>query len=131
VPAVVGDDRHHHLQPLAARAVGGFGVGDDFAVFRPDLHLLHVRLVGARLGRALQGAAVHAGQWGLCHRGHLKRHGLGIGAHQFGEIAQVLPRQDGNGRQRRRGGRHQRQQDQLLGEGEARKPTEEAEVPVH
>jgi hypothetical protein len=29
------------------------------------------------------------------------------------------------------GGRHQRQQDQLLGEGEARKPTEDAEVPVH
>ena len=127
VLAVFADDRRHHLQAFAALPVGGFRVGDDLAVFRPDLHLLHVRLVAARLRSALQRPAVHVLDLGLRHRRHLQRHGLRVGAHQFGHVRQVLAREHRDRAQRRHRRRQQGQQHELLRQREAHQQAEGAE----
>jgi hypothetical protein len=131
VPAVVADDRRHHLQAVAALAVGGFRIGEDLAVFRPDLHLLHMRLVAARLCGALQRAPVHVLQLDLGHGRDLQRHGLRIGAHQLGHAREVLARQHRDRAQRRHHGRQEREQHELLCQRQAHQQAEGAKGPVH
>ena len=131
--AVVADHRQHTAQCWSPFNGGGGAarLGQNFAVFRPNLHPPHMGLHAAQLRRLHQRTSVCFGQ--RPHRlvGHLQAHGLGVGAHQVGDAGQVLARQHGGGNQRGERCGQQSQQGQLLRKRAAQQEIEQTREPSH